>query len=94
MPKTVSIGWLKQKSGNFALKGITICEGERAYDSMCTFRDEDARWLTRMLGAQPNVELSGSGMAQRSSGDYPAWALSAEGHGADSASFRRGRHRG
>jgi len=86
MPKTISISWLKQKSGNFALKGITIYKDARAYDSMSTFRDEDARWLTKVLGAQPYVELSGSGMVQRSSDDYPGWALDREEQGADSLS--------
>lgn len=85
MSKTVSISWLKQRSGNFALKGITIHEGARAYDSMGTFRDEDANWLTTMLGADPRVELSGSGTGQRSSEDYPGWALEMEEQGADSA---------
>jgi len=87
MPKTVSISWLKQKSGNYALKGITIYKDARAYDSMSTFRDEDARWLTKMLGAQPHVELSGSGTSQRSSDDYPGWALDMEGQGGDSVGF-------
>ena len=84
MSKTVSISWLKQKSGNYALKAITIRESARAYDSTSTFRDEDARWLTKMLGAEPRVELSGNGMGQRTSDDYPGWALDMEGHGADS----------
>ncbi|HYP39326.1 MAG TPA: hypothetical protein VEX13_03115 [Chloroflexia bacterium] len=84
MPKTVSISWLKQKSGNYALKGITIYEDARAYDAMSTFRDEDARWLTKMLGARPHIELSGNGVGQRSSDDYPGWALDMEGQGADS----------
>ncbi len=83
MPKTVSISWLKQKSGNYALKGITLYKDSRAYDSMGTFRDEDARWLTKMLGAQPLVELSGRGLGQRTSEDYPAWALDMEGQGDD-----------
>jgi hypothetical protein len=86
MPKTVSISWLKLKSGNYALKGIAIHEAARAYDSTSTFRDEDARWLTKMLGAQPHVELSGNGVGQRTSDDYPGWALDMEGHGADSDS--------
>ena len=83
MTKTITISWLKQKSGNYALKGITISEDGRAYDSMSTFREADARWLTKMLGAQPRVELAGSGSGQRSSDDYPAWALDMEEHGAD-----------
>jgi hypothetical protein len=87
MPKTVSISWLKQKSGNYALKGITIYKDALAYDSMGTFRDEDARWLTKMLGAQPHVELSGRGMGQRSSDDYPRWALDMEGQGDDNVGF-------
>ena len=86
MPKTVSIGWLKQSSGNYALKGITIFEDGHAYDSGSTFRDEDARWLTKMLGAQPRVELSGSGIGQRSSDDLPSWSLDMKGQGADSDS--------
>jgi len=85
MSKTISISWLKQKSGNFALKGITIYKDARAYDSMGTFRDEDARWLTKMLGAQPQVELSGRGLGQRTSDDYPGWALDMEGQGDDNA---------
>src|ERR1700724_3425264 len=87
MPKTVSISWLKQRSGNYALKGVTIFKDARAYDSMGTFRDEDARWLTKMLCAQPQVELSGRGLGQRSSDDYPAWALDMEEQGADSLGF-------
>src|SRR6476659_7915676 len=87
MPKTVSISWLKQKSGSYALKGIRIYKDARAYDSTGTFRDEDARWLTKMLAAQPHVELSGSGMAQRSSDDYPGWALDMEGQGAEDLGF-------
>jgi hypothetical protein len=54
---------------------------------MGTFRDEDARWLTKMLCAQPNVELSGRGLGQRSSDDYPAWALDMEEQGGDSLGF-------
>lgn len=87
MTKTVSISWLKQKSGNYALKGITIYKGARAYDSMSTFSDEDARWLTKVLGARPRVELSGSGTDQRSSDDYPGWALEMEEQGAESLGF-------
>jgi hypothetical protein len=83
MTKTVSISWLKQKSGNYALKGITIHDEARSFDAMSTFRDEDARWLTKMLGARPHVELSGNGMGQRSSDDYPGWALEMEGQGTD-----------
>jgi hypothetical protein len=83
MTKTVSISWLKQRSGNYALKGITIHDDARAYDAMNSFRDEDARWLTKMLGARPHVEISGSGTGQRSSDDYPGWALDMEGQGAD-----------
>jgi hypothetical protein len=78
MPKTVSISWLKQRSGSYALKGITIYKDVRVYDSTATFRDEDARWVTKMLGAQPRIELSGIGMSQRSSDDYPGWALEME----------------
>jgi len=85
MPRTVSISWLMQMSGSYALKCITIYEDTRAFDSMSTFRDEDARWLTRVLGAHPHVELSGRGMVQRTSNDYPGWALDTEGHGPASA---------
>lgn len=74
MYKTVTIGWLKQRSGRYALKGITVFEGACAYDSMSTFRDEDARWLTKMLGAEPRVELSSNGTGQRMSEEYPEWA--------------------
>jgi hypothetical protein len=87
MPKTVSISWLKQKSGNFALKGITLYKDSRAYDSMGTFRDEDARWLTKMLCARPQVELSGRGLGQRTSDDYPGWAIDMEGQGDDKVGF-------
>ena len=75
MYRKISIGWFKQKSGAYALKGITIREGDHAYDSTSTFRDEDAKWLTGMLGAQPDVELSTNNRGLRSPDDYPAWAL-------------------
>jgi hypothetical protein len=87
MPKTVSISWLKQKSGNYALKGIRIYEDARAYDSMNTFRDEDAKWLTKMLGAQPQVEVSGDIRGQQTSDDFPEWALHTAGQGPNSDDF-------
>src|SRR6478672_5422624 len=75
MSRKISIGWFKQRSGAFALKGITVREGDRAYDSTSTFRDEDAKWLTGMLGAQPDVELSTNNAGLRTPDDYPEWAL-------------------
>jgi hypothetical protein len=89
MPKTVSFSWLKQKSGNYALKGITIFEDARAYDSMGSFRDEDAQWLTKMLGAQPDVEVSGDIRGRQISDDYPEWAAHTTRQGSDNDDFPR-----
>src|SRR5690242_15003706 len=75
MARKISIGWFKQRSGSYALKGITITEDNRAYDSMGTFRDEDARWLTKVLGAEADVELSGNKAGERTPEGYPEWAL-------------------
>ena len=75
MPRKVSIGWFKQKSGRYALKGIAICENDCTYDSTGTFRDEDARWLTKVLGAEARVELSGSKVGERTTDGCPEWAL-------------------
>ncbi len=75
MPRKISIGWFKQRSGSYALKGITINEDNRAYDSTSTFRDEDARWLTKMLGATADIELSGNKAGERTPEGYPEWAL-------------------
>jgi hypothetical protein len=83
MPKTVSIAWCKQKSGWYALKGITIHEGDQAYDSMSRFRDEDAKWLTEALGAEASIESLdnrlglGLGVRERIPQDYPEWAHNA-----------------
>ena len=74
MSKRISIGWFRQKSGRYALKGITVSEDNHAYDAMGTFREEDAKWLTRALDARPDVELSGSRLGERTAGDYPEWA--------------------
>jgi hypothetical protein len=87
MPKTVSISWLRQKSGKYALKGITILEDARAYDSMGTFREEDAQWLTKMLGAQPDVEFSGDIRGRQPSDGYPGWAVHTAGQGSDNDDF-------
>jgi hypothetical protein len=75
MPRKISIAWFKQRSGSYALKGITIREDNRAYDSMSTFRDEDARWLTMVLGAEADVVLSGNKRDERTPDGYPEWAL-------------------
>jgi|SRR5436190_5744591 len=75
MSRKISIGWFKQRSGSYALKGITVREGDQAYDSTNTFRDEDAKWLTGMLGAQADVELATNNVGFRTPDDYPAWAL-------------------
>jgi len=75
MSRKISIGWFKQRSGAYALKGITVREGDRAFDSTNSFRDEDAKWLTGMLGAQADVELSTNNVGFRTPDDYPAWAL-------------------
>ena len=75
VPRKVSIAWFRQRSGRYALKGITIRELDRAYDSMSTFRDEDARWLTKVLGAEADVELSGTGMGERLLDGAPEWAV-------------------
>lgn len=75
MSRRISIGWFRQRSGRYALKGITISEGDLSYDAASTFREEDARWLTWMLGARANIEISGSnGNSMRSQEDYPEWA--------------------
>jgi hypothetical protein len=74
MSKRISIGWFRQKSGRYALKGITINEDNHAYDAMGTFREEDAKWLTRALDAHPDVEISGGRMGERTAGEYPEWA--------------------
>src|SRR5438105_15215583 len=75
MVRKISIAWFKQRSGSYALKGITIREDNRAYDSMSTFRDEDARWLTKVLGAEADVELAGNKVGERTPDDSPEWAL-------------------
>jgi hypothetical protein len=75
MPRKVSIGWFRQNSGRYALKGITIHEQDRAYDSTSTFRDEDARWLTKVLGAEADVEFSGNGRGERIPEVTPEWAV-------------------
>jgi hypothetical protein len=75
MHRKVSIAWFRQRSGSYALKGITIRELDRAYDSMSTFRDEDARWLTKVLGAEADVELFGNRMGERLLDASPEWAL-------------------
>jgi hypothetical protein len=74
MTRKVSIAWFRQNSGSYALKGITVREDERSYDSTHTFRDQDARWLTKVLGADADVELSGNISGDRTSTDYPDWA--------------------
>jgi hypothetical protein len=78
MSKKISIGWFRQRSGRYALKGITVSEDNNAYDAMGTFREEDAKWLTRALDAHPDVELSGSRLGERIAGDYPEWANSSQ----------------
>lgn len=72
--RPVTISWLKQRSGNYALKGIKITEGERAYDSSTAFREEDAAWLTSMLGADPDVEVSAAGSSTVPRDSAPEWA--------------------
>jgi hypothetical protein len=76
MPRKISIGWFRQKSGRYALKGVTIVENDRAYDSTSTFRDEDARWLTDVLGAEADVELASNTAGERAPEGYPEWARS------------------
>lgn len=75
MLRKISVGWFKQRSGSYALKGITISEDNREYDSMSTFREEDARWLTMVMGAEATVELSGNKAGERTPDGYPEWAL-------------------
>src|SRR5438128_2401821 len=75
MFRKISIGWLKQRSGSYALKGIKIREDNRTYDSTSTFREEDARWLTNVLGAEADVELSSNNRTERNPEGYPEWAL-------------------
>src|SRR4028119_107001 len=75
MLRRVRISWFKQRSGSYALKGITIEEGERAYDSSVSFREQDAEWVTRTLQAQADVEVSGKKEFSQSNEDYPEWAL-------------------
>jgi len=74
MLRKVSIGWLKQRSGSFALKGITISEGDYAFDSSNSFREQDAEWLTTTLNAQADVEFSGRKEHVQASEGYPKWA--------------------
>jgi hypothetical protein len=76
MLRRVTISWFKQRSGSYALKGITVEEGERAYDSSVNFREQDAEWVTRTLQAQADVELSGKKEFSQNSEGYPEWALS------------------
>lgn len=84
MLRKVSIGWLKQKSGSFALKGITISEDNQSFDSSNTFREQDAEWLTTALNAQADVEFSGRREYSQTSEDYPKWAaMSRQGSGSD-----------
>lgn len=75
MTRKISIGWFMQRSGRYALKGVTINEDNRSYDSTSTFRDEDARWLTRMLGAEADVELASNKAGERTPEGYPEWAI-------------------
>src|SRR5437660_10855389 len=75
MLRKISIGWLRQRSGSYALKGIRISEADRAYDSGSTFREEDAQWLTSILGAEADVELSSTNRGERTTDGYPDWAL-------------------
>src|SRR5687768_11371150 len=74
MSKVITISWLKLNSGSYALKGIRIFENNHAYDSMTTFRDEDAKWLTEALGARSDVEISGAGLSAQVGEGYPEWA--------------------
>ncbi|HEY0068895.1 MAG TPA: hypothetical protein VGE04_02905 [Chloroflexia bacterium] len=76
MSRRLSIGWFRQRSGKYALKGITITEGDLSYDAASSFREEDAKWLTWILGARANIEISSSngGSGMRSQEDYPEWA--------------------
>ena len=46
MTRKISVSWFKQRSGWYALKGISILEDNHAYDSASTFREEDAKWVT------------------------------------------------
>ena len=75
MLRRVRISWFKQRSGSYALKGITVEEGERAYDSSINFREQDAEWVTSTLQAQADVELSGKKEFSQSSEGYPEWAM-------------------
>lgn len=59
-PHNVTVSWLKQRSGNYALKGIRITEDQMSFDSSTSFREEDAVWVTSMLGARADVEALGA----------------------------------
>jgi len=74
MSRRITVGWLKQRSGWYALKGISIREDNQAYDSTSTFREEDAKWVTDVLGAEADIELANNRMGDRISTDYPEWA--------------------
>ena len=74
MLRKVSVSWFKQRSGKYALKGITIEEGDRAYDSSVSFREEDANWVTTTLNAEAHIEVSGQKEFAQRGADYPEWA--------------------
>lgn len=74
MLRKVSISWIKQRSGSYALKGITISEDDHAYDSSITFRDEDAEWVTTTLNAEAHVEVARAREDERDTARHPKWA--------------------
>src|SRR5689334_20397177 len=76
--RRITIAWFKQNSGSYALKGIRVEENGHSYDSSITFRDTDAEWVTRALGAEAEIEFPGYYGATRSPQDYPKWAHDTE----------------
>jgi hypothetical protein len=74
MTRKISVSWFKQRSGWYALKGISILEDNHAYDSGSTFREEDAKWVTEVLGAQADIEMANNRMGDHIAANYPEWA--------------------
>jgi hypothetical protein len=74
MLRKVSISWYKQRSGSYALKGITITEDDHSYDSSTTFRDADAEWVTTSLNAEADVEVARTRGQEWNKDGYPEWA--------------------
>ena len=74
MTRKISVSWFKQRSGWYALKGISILEDNHAFDSSSTFREQDAKWVTDVLGAEAEIELANNRLGDRISTEYPEWA--------------------